>query len=165
MSRAAAIAYTIGSLLSLIALVFVPVGRLEWKPGWIFVAFLVVAFGASALILGRVNPTIYRAQSRFQPGTKRWDLVLVTLILAAMIIAIPLASFDAGRMGWSSMPTAFVILGYAFLGTGIALSAWAQAVNPFFESRRRSSNELGQAAEVLRDGAECELILCAARAA
>ena len=31
--------------------------------------------------------------------------------------------------------------------------------------RRRSSNELGQAAEVLRDGAECELILCAARAA
>jgi hypothetical protein len=95
------IAYTIGTLLSLIALVFVPVGRLEWKPGWIFVAFLVVAFGASALILGRVNPTIYRARSRFQPGTKRWDLVLVTLILAAMIIAIPLATFDAGRMGWS----------------------------------------------------------------
>jgi protein-S-isoprenylcysteine O-methyltransferase Ste14 len=144
MSRAAAIAYAIGTLLSLIALVFVPVGRLEWKPGWIFVAFLVVAFGASALILGRVNPTIYRARSRFQPGTKRWDLVLVTLILAAMIIAIPLATFDAGRMGWSSMPTAFVILGYALLGTGIALSTWAQAVNPFFEPGVRVQYERGQ---------------------
>src|SRR5262249_9650312 len=133
MSCAAAIAYAICSPLSLIALVFVPVGRLEWKPGWIFIAFLVAAFGASALILARVNPSIYRARSRFQPGTKRWDLVLVTLILAAMITEVPLATFDAGRMAWSSMPTAFVILGYALLGTGIALGAWAQAVNPFFE--------------------------------
>jgi protein-S-isoprenylcysteine O-methyltransferase Ste14 len=144
MSRAAAIVYAICSPLSLIALVFVPVGRLEWKPGWIFVAFLVAAFGASALILARVNPSIYRARSRFQPGTKRWDLVLVTLILAAMITEVPLATFDAGRMAWSSMPTAFVILGYALLGTGIALSAWAQAVNPFFEPGVRVQHERGQ---------------------
>jgi len=105
MSRAAAIAYAICSPLSLIALVFLPVGRLEWKPGW-FVAFLVAAFGASAVILARVNPSIYRARSRFQPGTKRWDLVLVALILPAMVIEVPLATFDAGRMAWSSMPTA-----------------------------------------------------------
>ena len=91
MSRAAAIAYAICSPLSLIALMFVPVGRLEWKPGWIFVAFLFAAFGASALILARVNPRIYRARSRFQHGTKRWDLVLVTLILAAIITEVPLA--------------------------------------------------------------------------
>ena len=74
MSRAAAVAYAICSPLGLIALVFLPVGLLDWKPGWIFVAFLVAAFGASALILARVNPSIYRARSRFQPGTKRWDL-------------------------------------------------------------------------------------------
>jgi len=144
MSRAAAIAYTIGTLLSLIALVFVPVGRLEWKPGWIFVAFLVAAFGASALILARVNPSIYRARSRFQPGTKRWDLVLVALILPAMVIEVPLATFDAGRIAWSSMPTAIVILGYALLGAGIALSTWAQAVNPFFEPGVRIQRERGQ---------------------
>ena len=144
MSRAAAIAYAICSPLSLIALVFLPVGRLEWKPGWIFVAFLVAAFGASALILARVNPSIYRARSRFQPGTKRWDLVLVALILPAMVIEVPLATFDAGRMAWSSMPMAFVILGYALLGAGIALSTWAQAVNPFFEPGVRIQRERGQ---------------------
>jgi protein-S-isoprenylcysteine O-methyltransferase Ste14 len=144
MSRATAIAYAISLPLSLIALVFLPVGRLEWRPGWIFVAFLVAAFGASALVLARVNPSIYRARSRFQPGTKRWDLILVTLIFAAMITEIPLAAFDAGRMAWSSMPTAFVILGYVLLGAGIALSAWAQAVNPFFEPGVRVQRERGQ---------------------
>jgi protein-S-isoprenylcysteine O-methyltransferase Ste14 len=113
------------------------------KPGWIFVAFLVAAFGASALILARVNPSIYRARS-FQPGTKRWDLVLVALIFSAMIIEVALATLDAGRMWWSSMPPAFVILGYALLGTGIALSAWAQAVNPFFEPGVRVQRERGQ---------------------
>ena len=142
MSRAAAIAYAICSPLSLIALVFLPVGRLEWKPGW-FVAFLVAAFGASAVILARVNPSIYRARSRFQPGTKSWDLVLVALILPAMVIEVPLATFDAGRIAWSSMPTAIVILGYALLGAGIALSTWAQAVNPFFEPGVRIQRERG----------------------
>ena len=97
----------------------------------------------SALILARVNPSIYRARSRFQPGTKRWDLVLVALILPAMVIEVPLATFDAGRMAWSSMPMAFVILGYALLGAGIALSTWAQAVNPFFEPGVRIQRERG----------------------
>jgi protein-S-isoprenylcysteine O-methyltransferase Ste14 len=143
MSRAAVVANAIGLPLGLIALVFLPVGRLDWKPGWIVIAFLVAAFGGSFLILARVNPTIFRARSRFQPGTKRWDLILVTLILLAMITEIPLATFDAGRMAWSSMPTAFVILGYALLGTGIAFSAWAQAVNPFFEPGVRVQRERG----------------------
>jgi protein-S-isoprenylcysteine O-methyltransferase Ste14 len=66
------------------------------------------------------------------------------LILLAMITEVPLATFDAGRMGWSSMPRTFVILGYALLGTGIALSTWAQAVNPFFEPGVRVQRERGQ---------------------
>jgi protein-S-isoprenylcysteine O-methyltransferase Ste14 len=66
------------------------------------------------------------------------------LILLAMITEVPLATFDAGRMGWSSMPRAFVILGYALPGTGIALSTWALAVNPFFELGVRVQRERGQ---------------------
>jgi protein-S-isoprenylcysteine O-methyltransferase Ste14 len=66
------------------------------------------------------------------------------LILPAMVIEVPLATFDGGRMAWSSMPMAFVILGYALLGAGIALSTWAQAVNPFFEPGVRIQRERGQ---------------------
>ena len=61
-----------------------------------------------------------------------------------MITEVPLATLDAGRMRWSSMPRTFVILGYALLGTGVALSTWAQAVNPFFEPGVRVQRERGQ---------------------
>ena len=73
MSRSTAIAYTIGLPLSLLGLIFLPAGTIGWRPGWIFLAVLILGFGASALVLARVNPMIYRARSRFQPGTKSWD--------------------------------------------------------------------------------------------
>lgn len=144
MSRTAAISYAVGLPLGLIAFVFLPVGRLAWPPGWFFIGFLVVLFGASALILARVNPAIYRARSRFQPGTERWDLVLLWLMLPAMLAEIPLAALDAGRMSWSAVPPSIVIVGYVLLGAGGALTAWAQAVNRFFEPGVRLQRERGQ---------------------
>ena len=96
MSHTAAIAYAIGLPLALLALVFGPVGRLDWLPGWVFVAFVVVAFAASALVLWHTNPAIYRARSRFQPGTKRWDMILLWLMLPAMVAEVPLATSAVG---------------------------------------------------------------------
>src|SRR5215475_7304793 len=101
MSRTSAILYAIGSPLVLVALVFLPAGKIDWAPGWIFIAILVAAFGLSALLLARVNPMIYRARSRFQPGTKTWDLILLAVMLPAFVVTIPLATLDAGRMNWS----------------------------------------------------------------
>lgn len=144
MSRIAAVAYAIGLPVALLALVFVPVGRLDWWPGWRFAGFLVIAWGIAALILARVNPIIYRARSRFQPGTKRWDLLLLWLMLPAMVAEIPLATFDAGRMHWSVTPGWIVVLGYILLAAGIALGGWAQAVNRFFEPGVRIQRERGQ---------------------
>jgi hypothetical protein len=56
MSRTKVVAYAIGLPLALLALVFLPVGRLDWTPGWIFIAFIIIVYGASALVLARVNP-------------------------------------------------------------------------------------------------------------
>ena len=144
MSRTTAIAYAVGLPLGLLALVFLPVGRLDWLPGWYFIVFVGAAYGASALILARVNPAIYRARSRFQPGTKRWDLILLWLMLPAMVAEVPLGTFDAGRIAWSTVPLSVVILGYVLLGAGIAVSAWAQAVDRFFEPGVRIQRERGQ---------------------
>ncbi|MEW9524999.1 isoprenylcysteine carboxylmethyltransferase family protein [Agrobacterium radiobacter] len=144
MSRAAAILYAISLPLGLMALVFLPAGRINWCPGWIFVVVVVVSFGLSALVLARVNPVIFRARSRFQPGTKKWDLILVSVILLAFFAEIPVAAFDAGRMEWSAVPLWVVLLGYILLVGGIAVTAWAQAVNPFFEPGVRIQSERGQ---------------------
>jgi protein-S-isoprenylcysteine O-methyltransferase Ste14 len=144
MSRTKAILYAIGSPLTLIALVFFPVGRIDWTPGWIFIAVLVAAFGVSALLLARVNPMIYRARSRFQPGTKKWDLMLLAVLFPAFIGEFPLAALDAGRMGWSDVPLWVVLIGYVLLIGGIVVTAWAQAVNPFFEPGVRIQKERAQ---------------------
>jgi protein-S-isoprenylcysteine O-methyltransferase Ste14 len=144
MSRTRAILYAIGSPLTLVALVFLPVGRIDWIPGWIFIAVLVALFSLSALLLARMNPIIYRARSRFQPGTKKWDLILLAVLLPAMIVEIPLATLDAGRMGWSDVPLWFVLIGYVLLVGGIAVTTWAQVVNPFFEPGVRIQKERAQ---------------------
>jgi protein-S-isoprenylcysteine O-methyltransferase Ste14 len=144
MSRAKALAYAVTLPVALLTLVFLPVGHLGWMPGWVFIGFLVATFGISALILHRVNPVIYRARSRFQPGTERWDRMLLLLMLPAMVTEIPLATLDAGRMAWSSVPPALVLLGYGLLAAGIAVTPWAQAVNRFFEPGVRLQRERGQ---------------------
>ncbi|MBO0735638.1 MAG: isoprenylcysteine carboxylmethyltransferase family protein [Alphaproteobacteria bacterium] len=144
MSRTKAILYAIGSPLALVALVFLPVGRIDWAPGWIFIAVLAAVFGLSALLLARVNPMIYRARSRFQPGTKKWDLILLAVMLPVIIVEIPLATLDAGRMGWSDVPLWVVLIGYVLLIGGIAVTTWAQAINPFFEPGVRIQKERAQ---------------------
>jgi hypothetical protein len=55
------------------------------------------------------------------------------VMLPAMIVEIPLATLDAGRVGWSDVPLWGVLIGYVLLFGGIAVTTWAQAVNPFFE--------------------------------
>ena len=150
MSRAAAVKYAIGLPLGLLVLIFLPAGSIGWRPGWIFVAVTVLAFGVSAAVLARVNPAIYRARSRFQPGTKDWDKALLAVILPAMVAVLPVASLDAGRFHWSSVPDWGVALGYALMLAGIAATGWAQAVNPFFEPGVRIQSERHQ--QVIQTG-------------
>src|SRR3546814_17171179 len=71
-----------------------------------------IGFGVSGLVLARVNPVIYRARSRFQPGTKGWDKALLAVILPAMVAILPVAALDAGRLHWSQVPLWLVAGGY-----------------------------------------------------
>ena len=148
MFRGKALGHAIGLPLSLLALIFLPAGSIRWSPGWTFLVVVLLAFGLSALVLVRVNPIIYRARSRFQPGTKGWDKALLAVIFPAIVAIVPIGALDAGRFHWSAVPQSLVGLGYAALLAGIAVSTWAQAVNPFFGSSLciMGSNDLTLAA-------------------
>ena len=144
MPRRTALAYAILGPVTLLALLFLPAGRLAWRPGWVFLLVVALAFGAAAFAIARINPILFRARSRFQPGTKSWDKALLSVILPAMAAILPVAALDAGRFGWSHVPLAVVLLGYAALLAGIAGMGWAQAVNPFFEPGVRIQSERAQ---------------------
>lgn len=141
MTRGKAAAYAIGLPLMLLLLIFLPAGTLAWRPGWLLVAVLVLAFGVSALVLARVNPIIFRARSRFQEGTKAWDKALLAVLFPALAAILPIAALDAGRFHWTAVPLWSVLAGYAALLAGIAVTTWAQAVNPFFEPGVRIQSE------------------------
>ncbi len=144
MSWPAKIAYAALLPLSLLVLLFVPAGRFDWRPGWALVGVLAIAFALSTLAIARTNPALFRARSRFQPGTERWDLALLTLILPAMAAIVPLAALDAGRFHWSIAPLPVMIFGHCAVIAGIAGTAWAQSVNPFFEPGVRIQSERHQ---------------------
>lgn len=150
MSPGKAVAYAIGVPVCLLLLIFLPAGSLAWRPGWIFIAVLVLAFGLSALLLARVNPIIFRARSRFQEGTKAWDKALLALLFPALAAILPVAALDAGRFHWTTLPLWTILLGYAAMLAGVAVTAWAQAVNPFFEPGVRIQSERHQ--RVIDDG-------------
>lgn len=61
-----------------------------------------------------------------------------------MVAILPVATLDAGRFHWSSPPLWLLAAGYIALLAGIAVTAWAQAVNPFFEPGVRIQSERHQ---------------------
>lgn len=144
MSPGMVVAYAIGLPLALLDLIFLPAGTLAWRPGWIFLGVLVLGFGVSALVLARVNPVIYRARSRIQAGTKRWDKALLALLLPTLVAILPVAALDAGRFHGSAVPAWAVLAGYLGVLAGIGVTGWAQAVNPFFEPGVRIQSERHQ---------------------
>ena len=144
MSPAKAAGFALGTPLALLALIFLPAGDFGWRQGWLLVGFLILSLVLSMLVIARLNPIIFRARSRFQPGTKRWDLRLLSVLLPALIASLPVAAADAGRFHWSEVPAGLVVLGYVLLTAGMVGVTWAQAVNPFFEPGVRIQTERNQ---------------------
>jgi len=134
---------SVAALLVLVLLLFVPAGSISWSRGWLFLLVLVALIGVSALYLWRINPEIFAARSRIHPGTKRWDRILLGFLFPAMLAIVPVGALDDGRFHWSRISWLFVGLGYLLLITGTAITAWAQAVNRFFEPGVRIQTERG----------------------
>jgi hypothetical protein len=62
----------------------------------LFLFVLAVALISAALILCHVDPAIYRARGRIQPGTKPWDRILLAILLLAVRAILPVAALDHG---------------------------------------------------------------------
>lgn len=124
-------------------LLFLPAGTLAWAKGWIFFAVTFAAFLIASIILARVNPEIFAARRRIQPGTKKWDRILLAVLLPSFCAILAVAALDDARFHWSALPAWSVGLGYALYLLGFALMAYAQAVNKFFEPGVRIQSDRG----------------------
>lgn len=125
------------------ALLFWPAGTFDWPLGWWFAAAFTVCTLIAVVIIWRVNPEIFVARSRIQPGTKTWDYFFIALIIGGFMAVMPVAALDF-RFGWSLVPTWVIGLGYVLFIMGYAGSIWPVAVNRHFEPGVRIQEDRGQ---------------------
>ena len=122
---------------------FWPAGTLAWPAGWWFAAAFLVCTLIAVVIIWRVNPEIFAARSRIQPGTQWWDYFFIALIIGGFLLVLPVAALDF-RFGWSAMPGWLMGLGVVLFVVGYAGSIWPVAVNRHFEPGVRIQADRGQ---------------------
>ena len=114
-------------------IMFLPAGDIRWAKGWLMIVVFVALTIPSMMYLWRVNPEIFAARRRIQPGTKGWDRVLLMVLLPTMLAIYPVAALDDGRFHWSRVPLWLVVVGYVLLTTSWCLFMWVEGVNKFAE--------------------------------
>lgn len=140
----------IQSLISLVVtlavmgvLLFWPAGTFNWPAAWWFAIAFLVSTLIAVVVIWRVNPEIFVARSRIQPGTQSWDYFFIALIVGGFMLVLPVAGLDF-RNGWSAMPSWLVGLGSVLFFLGYAGSIWPVAVNRHFEPGVRIQEDRGQ---------------------
>lgn len=111
---------------------FWPAGTLNWIWGWVLVALYALWTLANGLIIGSRSPELLAERANRRPGTKRWDMLIMSVVGIITIIKHITAGLDF-RLGWSpSLPLWLHLLGTALAAAGYALTTWGMAENAFF---------------------------------
>lgn len=131
------------TLVVMAVILFVPAGTLDWPRGWWFCGAFVGVTLIAIAVLWRLNPEIFVARSRVQPGTKPLDYLFLVLIMGGFFLILPVAGLDY-RFGGASAPDWVVGLGYLLFAISYAGEAWPQAVNRHFEPGVRIQQDRGQ---------------------
>jgi protein-S-isoprenylcysteine O-methyltransferase Ste14 len=140
--RRRVVVHFIAQYLVLALLLFLPAGDLGWRKGWLF---LMVNLAFSAVIvpyIWRVNPGVLIARTRMR-WAKRWDRILVSVMVVPLAAVFLVAAFDDGRFHWLPIPWWVCGIGYVLIFIGMGLGTWVAAVNKFAEGPVRIQTERG----------------------
>ena len=116
------------------AVLFISAGTLAWINAWVYVGVVSIYWVISTVVLARVNPDMLNERgSVVKEGTKGFDKVWVAIYPVLTFGNLVVMGFDAVRFQWSFMPLWLAILGIVIMIPASVISAWAMAVNKFFE--------------------------------
>lgn len=138
----------IGQAVFTAALLFLGAGSLNWGWGWVFaVVYIACWTGLSiALVLGNPELLNQRGQRVKQAtiGTKKWDLVLLSIYAVLILIQPFIAGLD-WRNGWSAPVSPVIhVIGSLLVILGFSILTWAMIANRYFEPSVRIQEARGQ---------------------
>ncbi len=141
---AAAVIQSLASLGIWGTLLFWPAGTLDWPRAWLHLAVWILTFAVNFAVLRRVNPEIIRQRMKRQRFASRFDLLLMVLVIAPAVLALPVvAGLDAERYGLSTIPVWVLGLAVVVHVLGDAVMVWAMAANPFLVKTVRIQSDRG----------------------
>jgi protein-S-isoprenylcysteine O-methyltransferase Ste14 len=134
---------TIGLVLQAVIL-FLAVGRLNWKWAWIFLGIYLVSISINSAFMLRTSPETIVERSR--PGKmKDWDKVVSGLWSLAQLALLLVAGLDV-RFGWTGeLGDMGHIAGAVVFAVGLGLFGWAMITNAYFSTVVRIQTDRGQA--------------------
>ena len=124
---------------------FLAAGRLDWTVGWVYVGLNFFGLIVNMIFMVSKNPEVIAA--RAQPSkedTEKWDRVFTAIFGPMPFVIMVVAGLDAGRYGWSFVPTWVQWLGAALFIIAWMLSSWAMVSNKYFEPSVRIQEDRGQ---------------------
>ena len=117
------LAYTVFSIVFFGLLLFWPAGTFDYWQAWVFIAVFVVGTMVPTIYLAVAYPDAFRRRTRSGPFAETrmvQKLINVGITLAA--VAAGVVSALDHRFGWSTVPTAVVVVGNVLVLAGLGLA-------------------------------------------
>jgi protein-S-isoprenylcysteine O-methyltransferase Ste14 len=104
-------------------LLFLPAGTLNYWQAWVFITVFVVFTIVPSIYLAVTNPAALARRMKAGPMAESRTLQKVIMTgTILMILATTIVSALDHRFGWSSVPTAVVVLGNVMVGVGLGIT-------------------------------------------
>jgi len=119
----------VAGLLSVGLLVFLPAGTLDYWQAWLYMGILFVPLAIMAIVMLLKDPKLLERRMRMMEGesAQRKAIARSTLVLLALYV---IPGLDR-RFGWSSVPTALVLLAMLLVLMGFGLFAFTLRENRY----------------------------------
>ena len=134
------------------ALLFIPAGTVDWPAAWIYLAEMGLATLVITIWLARYNPALLaeRMSPLIQRDQKKWDKLLMIVLIVLWCAWFMLMGLDAVRYGWSAVPPWAQALGALAILVAMYVFFLTVRVNSFAAPVVKIQTERGH--KVVSDG-------------
>lgn len=117
------VAYTVFSILFFGVMLFWPAGTFDYWQAWVFIAVFVVGTMIPTIYLAVKYPDAFRRRTRSGPlAESRMVQKLINVGIILTTVAAGVVSALDHRFGWSTVPTAVVVIGNVLVLAGLAVA-------------------------------------------
>ena len=118
-------------------------GRVDWPAAWLITLVFTSHLVLSEWWLFRHDPELLKERLTTASNVPHWDRLIARGNRIVLLVFLATAALDAGRFGWSAMPTIVRAIATAAVIAAIGVIWWCGAANHFLSDKTRIQSERG----------------------